>query len=190
MSSLVAVTFEDPAKAFDLRTRLVELQKEYLIDMEDVVVVTKDDQGKVKLHQAVSLTAMGAVGGGFWGMLIGMLFLRNEVEATILRLPGQLYERKDNNIIRNFYSYKLINKTTREIPDIRFELLSQNGEITVVRGAGFEVPAQDLSEGTLYIDINNAALSGDKDKLEIGIYSGDQLIETATARFLAPRSYR
>jgi uncharacterized membrane protein len=43
--------------------------------MEDAVVVTKDSAGKVKLHQAVNLTAAGAVGGGFWGMLIGMIFL-------------------------------------------------------------------------------------------------------------------
>ena len=124
------------------------------------------------------------------GLLIGMLFLRNEVEATILRLPGQLYERQDNNVIRNFYTYKLINKTSAGIPDIRFELLSHQGTITSVRGEGFQVPAQELSEGTLYIDINNAALSGDKDQLKIGVYSGDKLIETATARFLAPRSYR
>lgn len=124
------------------------------------------------------------------GLLIGMLFLRNEVEATILRLPGQLYERQENNMIRNFYSYKLINKTTQEIPDIRFKLLSHQGNITFVQGEGFEVPAQDLTEGTLYIDINNAALSGDKDQLKIGVYSGDELIETATTRFLAPRSYK
>jgi len=124
------------------------------------------------------------------GVLIGMLFLRNELEATILRLPGQLYERKENNIISNVYTYKLINKTSRPISDIRFELLSHQGTITFVKGEGFEVPAQDLSEGTLFIEINNAALSGDKDQLKIGVYSGDELIETANARFLAPRSYR
>nr|WP_232017751.1 DUF1269 domain-containing protein [Cereibacter sphaeroides] len=43
--------------------------------MEDVVVVTRDAEGKVKLHQAVNLTAAGAVGGSFWGLLIGLLFL-------------------------------------------------------------------------------------------------------------------
>jgi uncharacterized membrane protein len=74
MSSLVAVTFEDPATAFDLRTRLVELQKEYLIDMDDIVVLTRNENGKIKLHQATNLTAAGAIGGSFWGMLIGMLF--------------------------------------------------------------------------------------------------------------------
>ena len=124
------------------------------------------------------------------GVLVGMLFLRNDLEATILRLPGQLYERKENNMISNVYTYKLINKTSQAVPDINFKLLSHNGTITFVKGSGFEVPAQELSEGTLFIEINNAALSGDKDKVKIGVYSGEELIETTTARFLAPHSYK
>ncbi|CAB1061574.1 hypothetical protein D1BOALGB6SA_6349 [Olavius sp. associated proteobacterium Delta 1] len=67
-----------------------KLQKEYLIEMEDVVVVTKDDGGKVKLHQAVNLIAAGAVGGGFWGMLIGMLFINPLLGAAIGAGAGAL----------------------------------------------------------------------------------------------------
>ena len=51
--------------------------------MDDVVVVTKNEAGKVKLHQAVNLTAAGAAGGGFWGMLIGMIFLNPLVGAAV-----------------------------------------------------------------------------------------------------------
>lgn len=75
MSDLVAVIFDDEQTGFDARAALVKMQKEYLIEMEDVVVVTKDDKGKTKLHQAVNLTAAGAVGGSFWGLLIGAIFL-------------------------------------------------------------------------------------------------------------------
>jgi uncharacterized membrane protein len=75
MSDLIVIAFKDEQTAFALRAELAKMQKEYLIDMEDVVVVTKDDKGKVKLHQAMSLTAMGAISGGFWGMLIGLIFL-------------------------------------------------------------------------------------------------------------------
>ena len=124
------------------------------------------------------------------GTLVGMLFLRNDLEATILRLPGQLYQRMDENTIRNVYTYKLINKTSREVPDVSFRLLSHRGTITFVKGDGFDVPAENLAEGTVFVDINSAALNGDKDKLKIGVYSGDALIETATVRFLAPRSYK
>jgi uncharacterized membrane protein len=74
MSDLVAVLFEDEHTALEMRAELAKLQKEYLIEMDDVVVVTKDAEGKIKLHQAVNLTAMGALSGGFWGMLIGMIF--------------------------------------------------------------------------------------------------------------------
>ena len=51
------------------------MQRDYLIDLEDAVVAVKDAKGKVKLNQAMNLTAAGAVSGGFWGMLIGMIFL-------------------------------------------------------------------------------------------------------------------
>jgi uncharacterized membrane protein len=90
MSDLVVVSFPDEQTAFELRAKLSQLQKEYLIDMEDVVVVTKDANGKVKMHQAVSLTAMGAVGGGFWGMLIGMLFLNPLLGAAVGAGAGAL----------------------------------------------------------------------------------------------------
>lgn len=124
------------------------------------------------------------------GILAGMLFLRNEVEANILRLPGQLYEHKEGNIISNVYTYKLVNKTSKNIDDVSFKLLSHKGTIELVRHDDFTVPAQELAEGTLFIEINNAALNGDKDKLKIGIFSKDKLIETTTARFLGPRSYK
>ena len=75
MSQLIAVTYPDAFKAEEVRVKLWKLQREYLIELEDAVVVTKDNAGKVKLHQAVNLTALGALSGGFWGTLIGMVFL-------------------------------------------------------------------------------------------------------------------
>src|SRR5690554_1150471 len=124
------------------------------------------------------------------GVLTGMLFLRSDVEANILRLPGQLYEHKDNNIISNVFTYKLLNKTTRDIEDIQFKLKSPKGEIKSVKQGEIIVPAQDLAEGTLFIEINGSALSGDKNRAVIEVYSGDKLIETTSVTFLGPRSYK
>src|SRR5262245_38975870 len=75
MSTLVVIGYNDPYKAEEVRLKLRRLQSEYLIDLEDAVVAVKDAAGKVKLHQAVNLTAAGAVSGGFWGSLIGLIFL-------------------------------------------------------------------------------------------------------------------
>ncbi len=83
MSNLIAITFGDEHTAFEMRAALARLQREYLIEMDDVVVVTKDHKGKVKLHQAHSLTAAGAVTGGFWGTLIGLIFLNPLLGAAI-----------------------------------------------------------------------------------------------------------
>ena len=74
-STLVVIEYDDQYKAEEMRLTLRRMQKEYLIDLEDAVVAVKDDKGKIKLLQAVNLTAHGAVSGGFWGALIGLIFL-------------------------------------------------------------------------------------------------------------------
>lgn len=83
MSQLIAVSYPDLFKAQEVRLTLIKLQKEHLIDLEDAVVVTKDAAGKIKLHQAVNMTAAGAVSGGFWGTLIGMIFLNPIFGAAV-----------------------------------------------------------------------------------------------------------
>ena len=75
MSTLVAIGYDDPFKAEEVRLKFLKMQKEYLVDLEDAVVATKDKNGKVKLHQIFSTVKAGAVGGGFWGTLIGLIFL-------------------------------------------------------------------------------------------------------------------
>jgi uncharacterized membrane protein len=75
MSTLVVIGYNEIHKAEEVRLTLVKLQRGYLIDLEDAVAVTKDAKGKIKLHQTVNLTAAGAASGGFWGMLIGLMFL-------------------------------------------------------------------------------------------------------------------
>lgn len=90
MSNLVVITFQDETTAFEMRAKLAKMQKEYLVDMDDVVVVTKDNAGKVKLHQAVNLTAAGAVGGSFWGLLLGVIFLNPLVGLAVGAGAGAL----------------------------------------------------------------------------------------------------
>lgn len=124
------------------------------------------------------------------GILSGMLFLRNDVEATILRLPGQLYEAKAGNMISNVYTFKLINKTTDKFENVHFKLLSHDGKVESVTHQNIEVPEKGLAEGTLFIEINQALLKNEKSNVEIGIYSDEKLIETTRTNFMGPRSFR
>ena len=75
MSTLVVIEYDDRFKAEEMRLALLRMQKDYLVDLEDAVVAVKDGEGRIKLHQAVNFTALGAVSGGFWGCLIGLIFL-------------------------------------------------------------------------------------------------------------------
>ena len=74
MGQLIVLGFEAPAEAEEVRRELVELQLDHLIALEDAVVVVHHSEGKVELRQALNLTAAGAVSGGFWGSLVGLLF--------------------------------------------------------------------------------------------------------------------
>ena len=118
------------------------------------------------------------------GVLITMLFLRNDVEATILRLPGQTFQSTET-AIRNVYTVKLINKTTEDIENIEIKLISHEGEIQMVGGV-LNVKKQNLKEGTLFIEINKNDLNSSKEKLKIGIYSNGKLIESTSTNFTGP----
>lgn len=75
VSDLIAVAYPDRETAEAVRQKLAKLTTEHVIELEDAVVVDRDDNGRVKLHQAHSPAARGAAGGALWGGLIGLLFL-------------------------------------------------------------------------------------------------------------------
>ena len=75
MSDLVVVAFPTEAKAEEVRKNLLEMQQEYLIELEDAVVAVKQPNGQVKLNQLFNPMKSSAISGALWGTLIGMLFL-------------------------------------------------------------------------------------------------------------------
>jgi len=74
MSDLVVLALDTEIGAEEMRDELVRLQKEHLITLSDAAVVVRQQDGHVKVKQAVSLVGVGAMGGAFWGLLIGILF--------------------------------------------------------------------------------------------------------------------
>ena len=121
-------------------------------------------------------------------VFVGMLFLRTNVEAIILRLPGQLFQHKGDKI-SNVYTYKIVNKTMKHYNDIHFELIDQKGNINNVGKQHFKVLKEGISQGTLFIEIDKVLLESDKTKVKIGVYNGTELLETTTTNFLGPRSF-
>lgn len=90
MSDLVVIVYPTQEKAEEVRMRLFELQKEYLIKLGDAVVATKSPNGQIHLHQVINTTAAGAVTGSFWGLLVGVLFLNPLLGVAIGAASGAL----------------------------------------------------------------------------------------------------
>lgn len=83
MSTLVVVAYPNEFQAEEVRLKLLKMQQEYLVDLEDAVIAVRKQNGKIKLLQLHNLTGAGAVSGGFWGLLIGLLFMNPLLGAAV-----------------------------------------------------------------------------------------------------------
>lgn len=125
------------------------------------------------------------------GILIGMLFVRTDVQANVLRVPGQLYNHEEGGIISNIYTYKIINKTTRDFNNVTIKVAGKsNAEVVLVGKTSIFVPKQGMAEGTLFIKFEESSLEEEKTKLILDVYSEGNKIETEKTIFLGPRVFK
>lgn len=120
------------------------------------------------------------------GVLVTLLVTRKDVDATVMRTPGMLFQRQDSSRVSNLYNIKLINKTHRNVP-VEIKLESGKGEVRMV-GKALEVPAGSEAETTFFILLPEETLRERKTKLDLGIYSDGKKIETVHTSFLGPIS--
>jgi uncharacterized membrane protein len=90
VSDLVVIEFPSEAKAEEVRHKLLEMQKDYLIDLGDAVIAIKQPNGRVKLNQLFHPTAVGATAGTLWGTLIGVIFLMPLLGAALGAASGAI----------------------------------------------------------------------------------------------------
>lgn len=90
MSSLVVLAFDDEKGAEQMREKMYDFQKRELITLDDAAVAVRKENGHVKVKQAHSLVGSGALGGSFWGLLIGMIFWMPWLGMAIGTVTGAL----------------------------------------------------------------------------------------------------
>jgi len=116
--------------------------------------------------------------------LVTLLFLRSDIEATILKLPGQMYTTTKTKVT-NVYTFTLVNKTVNDFNNLKIKLIGKEGVIKVV-GNKISLDKESLKVGTIFITIDKATIESSKEKLKIGIYKGGKLIETTSTNFTSP----
>jgi cytochrome c oxidase accessory protein FixG len=115
-----------------------------------------------------------------------LLFARTEVQTTLLRAPGALYQLTTDGKVSNLYTVKLINKTSRDIP-VEFRLENLRGDLKVMGSGQFVVPRQELAQTSILIALDSNSLERGRAKLTIGVYSNGKRLETVRTVFSGPR---
>jgi polyferredoxin len=116
---------------------------------------------------------------------VTMLVMRPDTETSILRQPGTLYQKLQNNQYSNIYEIKVINKTFHEL-DYKLELASPSaGELTPL-GQLDHVAAQASMEGRFLVKLPDSVLTGDKTTLTFNVFLNGELSETVESGFIGP----
>lgn len=118
------------------------------------------------------------------GFLVILLASRTDVDATVLRTPGQIFQMQPDGRISNLYSIKLANKTRSDMP-MSLKLENIEGEISII-GKNLTVPAESYFQSPFFVKINRNNIHHRKTKLSIGIYEGIKKIETVETTFMGP----
>ncbi|MFI5187260.1 MAG: cytochrome c oxidase accessory protein CcoG [Chitinophagales bacterium] len=119
------------------------------------------------------------------GLLTTLLLSRKDVDGTVIRAAGMLYQERGTDSISNLYNIKIINKTIKDIP-LTLKLENAPGRIIEVEGRSIAVPKEGQGKGSFFIVLPNNIIKERKLKLKVGLYEGDKKITTLKTNFMGP----
>lgn len=121
-------------------------------------------------------------------VLITALATRSEIDVTILKVPGQLYQKTDDGQITNLYNVQFINKTF-EPTEVNLRVLGfDQAEISKVGGGNLKIEANSLAEGVYFIKIPSENIKSAKTSVTVGVFNGEELVDEIDTKFLGPVS--
>ena len=123
---------------------------------------------------------------GLIALFLVLVFTRPAVEAMFLRAPGAMFMPTADGRIENPYLLKLVNKTMRDLP-VELKLEDPAGQLEVMGDKNLIVPAGQLIETSVLIQLNPATLTGTTTQLKVGVYSNGKLMQTVKTVFVGPR---
>lgn len=120
------------------------------------------------------------------GFLSFMLVSRSDIEITVLKVPGTLYQKTEDGHISNLYNIQFVNKTYEDLTLELKVLSSAEATIERVGTQSIVVPANDKYEGVFFIKMPATQIIKTKSSVEIGVYKNDELIDEIETKFLGP----
>jgi len=120
---------------------------------------------------------------GLWMVLV---FTRTEVETTLLRAPGALFQQTADGHYSNLYTVKVVNKTSHEVP-IQMKLENISGDLQIM-DPDVVVPPEKLAQHSVLIVLDKSVLKSGTTPVQVGVYSDGKKIQTIKTSFIGPRN--
>lgn len=114
-----------------------------------------------------------------------LLMSRTDVGISILKTPGQLFQKQPNNQLSNLYNYRLLNKTFKD-KKLEFKPENFKGTIKIVGDEQLIVPKEASASGSMFIYIDEKDIVKRKTPLTIAVYEDGQKIKSVSTSFLGP----
>lgn len=132
---------------------------------------------RMKIYTALCLVVL---------MLLSvLLFTRKDIDVTVMRTPGQLFQERGADSVSNLYNIKVMNKTDKDIP-LTIKLVNVNGSVQVVGKPYVHVAKEGQGAGSFFLILPNTAIHNRKTEVKLDLYEGDTKILSETTSFLGP----
>lgn len=119
------------------------------------------------------------------GLLTTLLVTRHNVDGTIVRAPGLLFQEVGTDSLSNLYSFKYRNKTLDDIP-LELKLEGMNGQVKLVTSNTIVAKKEDIGSASFFIVLPRSAINSRKTPLKVGLYQGNQKIAVVKTNFMGP----
>ncbi len=119
-------------------------------------------------------------------ILAVMIFTRANVETTLLRAPGSLFQQMPDGHFSNLYTVRVVNKMSREMP-VELRLESPAGTLQVM-GGELVVPPEKLLENSVLVELEPAVMRSGTTPIIVGVYIGWKKLQTIKTAFIGPRN--
>jgi cytochrome c oxidase accessory protein FixG len=119
------------------------------------------------------------------GLLATLLLTRKDIDGTVIRAAGMLYQERGKDSVSNLYDIKVINKTIKDIP-VTLKLENAEGTIIEAQGNQITLPKEGQGKSSFFIVLPNKLIDKRKIPLKIGLYEGDKKITTLSTNFMGP----
>jgi cytochrome c oxidase accessory protein FixG len=118
-------------------------------------------------------------------LLASLLLTRKDVDATVMRTPGMLYQERGNDSISNLYNIKLANKTLHQVP-LTIKLERESGKVEIIGNDHINVKAEGQGSGSFFLVLPRTTIHERKKVIELGLYNGNTKLDVVKTNFLGP----